>query len=119
MLDDVSVAERDELLGLVAHRRMRSVEQNKWLLAHTAHGPKAAEMEKLEGYDELVKQALAQMPPRLRLEGMTPEQVREGLPPEELLLALSDDVLRQLPDSLIDKQPQAVRDEIRRRIQTH
>jgi hypothetical protein len=123
VIDEVAEAERDELLQLVGHRRMHTDEQDRWLIMHTAYGPEAKEMEKLEGYDELLVQALARMPPHVRVQGLTPQQRVEGMTPDEvmatLLLKLSDEDLRQLPRALVDRQPPQIRDEIRRRLQTH
>jgi hypothetical protein len=51
----------------------------------------------LEGYDEVVQKFLELIPPEQRLAGLAPEQAVLALP-EEVLRALSDDFLENLPE---------------------
>lgn len=91
-------------------------------------------MQRLEGYDNVLEKALGRLPiktrlkglkpkqvlatfkPKQRLEGLKPEQRLEGLKPEEQVLALSDVVLRQLPEDYLRSLPPAIRRKVLRRI---
>ncbi len=65
------------------------------------------EVSELEGYEEAVRKFLSVVPPEMRLTGLTEEQV---------LLALPDDLLRKLPDSMFSGLSDAARAAIRARI---
>jgi hypothetical protein len=119
VVDDVSAAERDDLLDLVGNRRMDSDAASTWLASNVVYGKEAVEMEKYEDYEPLMKKVVKRMPLRLRLHGMSPEERSEGLSPAQRLLMLNDEMLRQLPADLIKGQPAKVRNEIRRRIAKH
>ena len=62
------------------------------------------------------EQRLAGLPAEEILERYSPEQRLAGLRPEEQILALSDELLRQLPESLIASLPEGIRDRIRARL---
>jgi hypothetical protein len=123
-VDEVSVAEQDELLDLVGHRRMHSDGAATWLRHHRPDEKEEEIMNisleeamKLEGFDELYGPIYARA--LERLPGPLLARLMTRVPPSQRLLALDDDTLRQLPTELIDRQPPEVRDEIRRRIATH
>ena len=72
----------------------------------------------LEGFDEIEAHLFQDLLPRM-LSKVPADAVAENLTPEQrytVLLTLSDDVLRQLSDSLVDALPESVRAEIRRRL---
>ena len=88
-------------------------------------------VQKLEGYDEMLKRFVDGLTPQQRLEGLTPRQRLEGLgpaqrleglaptqrleglSPEQQILAMSDELLRTLPEdflrSLSPSTQQAIR----------
>jgi hypothetical protein len=59
---------------------------------------------------------VAGLAPEERLAGLAPEERLAGLAPEEQLLALSDEVLRGLPEAYVRSLPEPVRAEIQRRL---
>lgn len=82
-------------------------------------------MHELEGYEEVVKKLLATLPLAERVAGLAPEQVLAaykpeqrlaGLTAEQQILALSDDVLRTLPDAYVATLSAETRAAIRARI---
>lgn len=82
-------------------------------------------MEQLEEYDEIMAKLLAKLPPEQRMAGLAPEQRvaglapeqrMAGLTPEQQILALSDEVLRTLPDAFLDTLSAPTRATIRARI---
>lgn len=64
-------------------------------------------LQDLEGYDDVLRKFIENMPPEVRLAGLTDEQA---------LLALPDSVLRTLPEDYIARQPEPVRSAIRQRL---
>ncbi len=70
----------------------------------------------LEGYEEIVKKFVGRLTLEQRLAGLTPEQRLAGLTLEQQVLALSDEVLRGLPDDYLRALPAEVREAIRRRM---
>ena len=76
-------------------------------------------MDKLEGYDELIEQALAKMPASVRLKGLSPEERLQDLKLEEQILALSDEALRLLRPEAFDQLSSEARAEIARRLARH
>lgn len=78
-----------------------------------------------ENFDALYRKILATIPVEDRLAGLMPEQRLAGLMPEQRLagldeaqqiLALSDVVLRTLPDSVFTALPDEAQQKIRARI---
>ena len=107
-LDVVARAEHDDLVGIFGHAGMTSDEARRWwAVQRGTRGVEGMRLEELEGFTEIE---------RKYLESMTPEQRLAGLAPEELILGLPDDVLRTLPDALVDGLPPAVRARIRARL---
>ncbi len=128
--DEVAEVERDELLALVAESKMtiRTDAGFRWVRAHVIGGPRVREMQRLEGYDSVVRKALARLPaetrleglePKERLQGLKPEERLQGLKPEEQVLALSNTVLRQLRPEFLKTLPAATRRKIRLRMKAH
>lgn len=62
----------------------------------------------LEGYDEVIQKFL---------DTLTPEQRLAGIPTEQRLLAMPDEMLRALPEDYLATLPEPVRAAIRRRLQ--
>ena len=79
----------------------------------------------LEGWDDWMERYVAAMPiekrlaglkPEDRLAGLKPEDRLAGLNPSEQVLALSDDVLRALPQSFLATLSEDVQAAIRERL---
>jgi len=73
-------------------------------------------MADMPGTDEIIQQMLDSRPPEQRLAGLAPEQRLAGLAPEEQVLALSDEVLRGLPEAYVSSLQANIQQAIRRRI---
>jgi len=126
VIDEVAQTERDALLSMFGPHPQPNIEAQRWVERFVmADGKKWKEMEEMEGYDELEERFVERLSLRARLKGLTPEQRLAGLAPEQRLvdlapeeqvLALSDEVLRGLPDTYLDSLPPATREAIRRRI---
>ncbi|MGK4005039.1 hypothetical protein WMF31_20600 [Sorangium sp. So ce1036] len=133
--DEVAEAEQDDFLRIFSHRRVLGPEARRWLQQWVS--PEEGTMqsvEEMEGYDEMLQKLLDSLPAERRLAGLTPEEVLSayppeqrvaglapeqrlaGLAPEQQLLAVSDAVLRGMPDEYLRTLPAEVQDAIRRRI---
>ncbi len=112
----VADAEDDDLLRLLGRDSARTAEGRRWLSEQLGAKETNMEMHELEGYDEVIQKILASLSPEQRLAGLAPEQRLAGLAPEQQLLALSDDMLRTLPDTYLATLPAATRAAIRVRI---
>lgn len=64
-------------------------------------------MQELEGYDDVERRILDQIPPQRRLAGLTRE---------ESLLAFPDDELRRLPEDYLATFPEPTREAVRKRL---
>jgi hypothetical protein len=71
---------------------------------------------KPENFDEMVRAFVNGLTLEQRLSGLTPEQRLAAFPPEQQLLAMSDDVLRGLPEDYLRSLPADVQDAIYNRI---
>jgi hypothetical protein len=143
--DEVADAEHDDFLRIFGQRQVETQETRHWLEhwileRHTMQDPKQR-----EGYDEMLHKLLSSLTPEQRLRGLKPEERLSGLKPEERLsglkpeerlsglkpeerlsglepeeqiLALSDQVLRGLPEDYVRSLPKRVRDQIRKRLST-
>ncbi len=97
VLDAIADAERDELLGLFAGRRLGGRSSRRWLSEHgreilSTMGKRDPEYASLvEALVEFVPPArlLRSVSPKRRLEGLTPEQRLEGLAPKQRLAGLA------------------------------
>jgi hypothetical protein len=142
-IDRVGDTEPDGVLKSFGHcDKLTDEAQQFWA---NQLGTKEANVDatKLEGYDEIVDRFLSSLPhdklasmltreerlaglapqerlaglaPQERLAGLAPQQRLEGLSRDELLLALPDDDLRQLPDSYLATFPESVREAVRKRL---
>jgi hypothetical protein len=112
-LDEVSAAERDELLGVFGHGKVKSPATVAWWQEQT--GEKMAELSQMEGYDEVVQRFIDSLTPEQRLAGLAPEQRLADLG-DRAILAMPDHLLKMLPDEAFTNLPPDVRDAIRKRI---
>jgi len=115
VLAQVPEAQRDDLLRCVATGKIMG-EALLWCAAHLFGPARELSMGQLEGYDELVGKMMASLTVEQRLAGLSPVERLAGLAPEEQYLALSDEVLRRLPESLIASLPEHIRERIRARL---
>ena len=83
-------------------------------------------MQDMEGYQELMdklldtltpEQVMAHYDPEQRLAGLAPEQRLAGLDRDHQVLALSDELLRVLPDDYLRSLSPEAQAEVRRRLQ--
>jgi hypothetical protein len=130
--DEVAVAEHDGFLRLFSHLRGTDPEAARWVRHWTKETKMAQKMEDMPGYDDIFEKILEEMPPEKRLLGLAPEQRLDifekileemplekrllGLTPEQQVLALSDQVLRQFPDTYLRTLSSETQEMIRRRI---
>jgi hypothetical protein len=88
-LDEVSEAERDELVGLFGHGEPKDLSVHQWMLSHmyAQEGVMAeVDIKSLEGFEELLMEVFRQTPPEVQekfLQGLDPEQRLQGLDPEQ------------------------------------
>lgn len=117
-IDMVAEAEDDDLLRLFGHRDACTVEARRWFSQKAGSKESAMAMHELEGYDEVIRKILANLPPEQvlaayapeeRVAGLAPEQRVAGLSAEQRLLLLPDEMLRALPDSLLETLSAATR----------
>jgi hypothetical protein len=101
VVDEVAEAERDAFLSLFGHRPIEDPEASWWFHQFIVHGEEKTMVQKLEGYDEMLQRFVAGLTPEQRLQGLTPEQRLAGLAPQQQILAMSDEVLRTLPDEYL------------------
>ncbi|MCC6554856.1 MAG: hypothetical protein IT372_17930 [Polyangiaceae bacterium] len=73
-------------------------------------------MSELEGYDEVIQKLVSSLAPEQRVAGLAPQERLAGLRAEEQVLALSDELLRRLPEDFVRTLPADVQEEIRRRV---
>lgn len=136
-LNPLSDEEGEPLIGQLGSRTLdeEDVASHQWLahfvMANREHA------KNLEGFEELqaefrksalfkkmmaetpVEERLAGVAANDRLRGLDSDEVAEALTPEQryaVLLAMSDNDLRQLPMSFVESLPESVRGEIHRRL---
>jgi hypothetical protein len=107
-IDVVAEAENDDLLRLFGHGEKRTIEAEQWLAAQVGAKELAMALHDMEGFDEVIRKLLKQLPPKAVLSAYTPEQ---------LLLALPVDALKGLSDAYLDSLPEPTRAAIRARIE--
>jgi hypothetical protein len=133
-LDRVAEHEDDDLLRLFGHAKERTLEARRFWAEQVGTKEAMMALHDLEGYDEVVQrflelippeqrlaglapeQRLAGLAPEQRLAGLAPEQRLAGLAPEQAVLALPDEVLRALSDDFLENLPEPIRATIRRRL---
>jgi hypothetical protein len=126
VIDEVAEAERDAFLRIFSHLPVVDPVATGWLQQFLRKDRRMKQnIKDMPGYDEVFRkliesfsaeEILAAYPPEQRLAGLPPEQRLAGLPPEQQMLALSDEVLRRLPDSYLQTLSPEVQEAIRRRV---
>ncbi len=114
---EITEAEKDGLLGLFAGRKWTRT-QIVWWWQHRTGSMEGTKMHEMPGTDEIIQEMLDSLPPEQRLAGLAPEQRLAGLAPEQQVLALSDVVLRSLPQEYLATLPLDVQETIRHRLAT-
>ncbi len=106
-LSAVVEADGDELMAIFVRNRMLSLFATRFMEQHrmTPNAPK--NLAELEEYHEVVQRWLSSLTPAERLEGM---------PEEDVVLALSDRALQSMSDEFFRTLPASVQEAIRRRI---
>ncbi len=121
VIDLGAVAERedDDVLRAFAGHRVRTLAARQWMRQHQtlrsdAMGTQATPDP--EGYKEFVAFMLDGLTPEEKMMGLAPEQRLAGLPESEQVLAMSDALLRVLPESYIASLPADVQAKVRARL---
>jgi polysaccharide deacetylase 2 family uncharacterized protein YibQ len=78
---------------------------------------KQPDIEELPGFGELFKKTLDAIPLEERLAGLTPDQRRAALAPEEVILALPLAALRAISTEYLGTLSAEVQEQIQRRLQ--
>jgi hypothetical protein len=87
--DEVAQEEHDDFLRIFSHLECETDDAVWWWQQWTAEDTTMQDMEKLEGYDEMVKKFVGRLTPEQRLAGLAPEQRLAGLAPEQRLAGLA------------------------------
>jgi hypothetical protein len=129
VIDEVARAEQDDLLRVFGHDKIEKNDTLSWLRDHISDSGEVP-MQKLEGYDEVLRKLVEALPfekrgsllsPEERVAGLTAEQRLAGLPPEQQFAAavstLPAEVLRALPPEYVATLPEALRAAIARRLE--
>ena len=119
-IDVVAEAENDDLLRLFGHGEERTVLAEQWLAEQLGGKELAMALYNMEGFDEVVRKLLKNLPPEAVLSAYKPEEVLQGLlknvPPEAVLPALPVEVLKGLSKAYVDALPEPTRAAIHARI---
>jgi hypothetical protein len=106
-LDEVAKAERDDLIGCIAHRRISTVAAAEWLVQRGGVSRRMA-MSKIAGFAKVMSadrkfrsEFLASLPAKERLAGLPAKERLAGLPLKDRFAGLSTKELaaafRKLP----------------------
>ena len=106
-IDVVAETEDDDVLRLFGHAGMHTVEARRWLSQQLGAEEIDMAMHELEGYDEVLQKLVASLPAEQRLVGLSPEQ---------MVLALPDEVLRGFSAEYLATLSEPTRAAIRARI---
>jgi len=112
------VAERrgDGLLRLLLDETEHTEEARRFWAELVGTKEAKMTMQELEGYEEVERRILAEIPPKRRLAGLAPAERLAGLTREEILLAFPDDELRRLPEDYLATFPEAIRESVKKRL---
>jgi hypothetical protein len=113
----VARAEDDDLLLSMGSGKLATVASRRFWAEVVGSKEALMSMEDTEGFDELMQQILAKLPPEQRLAGLGPEQRLAGLDRDHQVLALSVELLRALSEQYIASLSPEVQAEVRRRLQ--
>lgn len=105
--DEVSEFEHDAFLRLFSHRQGTDPAAAQWVRHWMKETKMTQKIENIPGYYDIFQKLLEDLPPEKRLGGLSPEQQ---------VLALSDEVLRQFPDRYLRTLSAETQDAIRARI---
>jgi hypothetical protein len=123
--NEVADAEDDDFLRIFSQRELRTLEAYHWFDEWFTERRYMPQVKRREGYGPIQSKLLRFLSPAERLEGLSPEERLEGLSPEdrlaglrpeEQILALSNEVLRGLPEEYVRSLPAAVQQTIRKRL---
>ncbi len=117
-VDRVADGEDDDVLRLFGHEPELTREARQFWVELV--GTKEAKMavEALEDFYEVARRVFDSFPPEERLKGLTPEQIAGTLrtvPPDQLLVAMPDEVLRALSPDFVDALPEPARTTVKNR----
>lgn len=105
--NDASAAEDDDFLRIFSQHELRTLEAYHWFEDWFSERQNMPNVKRREGYGPIRHKILS---------FLTPEERLEGLPPEQQILALSDEVLRGFSDEYIRTLPEHVQQTIRKRL---
>jgi hypothetical protein len=105
--DEVAEAEHDGFLRLFSRLKGADPEASLWVRHWMKETKMTQRIEDMPGYKDIYEQILEDLPVEMRL---------IGIPEEERLLALSDETLRQLPDSYLRTFSETAQEAFRKRI---
>ena len=94
--DEVTIAEKDDFLGIFSHRPVTNPAVRWWFRNWTKETMVKQKIKDTPGYDEMREKVLDFLSPAERIAGLAPEQLIPALP-VEMLRALSPDYVRSLP----------------------
>ncbi|AUX45279.1 uncharacterized protein SOCE26_067600 [Sorangium cellulosum] len=84
----VAEDEDDDLLHLLGHGKARTAEARRWLAEQVGAEESAMAMRELEGFDEVMRTLLAELPIQTLLPGLPVDKLLAALPPEQRLAGL-------------------------------
>lgn len=113
IIDEVAESERDAFLALFGNQPMEDDEARWWMEQFVMQDK--THIERLEGHDAMVNRLLEMATAKQRLMGLTARQRLEGLAPEQILLALPEQVLRGLSREYLSTLPPGLSRRIQRR----
>jgi hypothetical protein len=114
--DEVTLAEKDDFLGMFSHHPVTNSAVNWWFRSWTKETTVKQKIKDIPGYDEMREKLFDCWSPEERLAGLAPEERLAGLAPEQVVLALPVEMLRVLPDDYLRSLPPDIEQTIRHRI---
>lgn len=115
--NEVAEAEDDDFLRIFSDHTLRTPEAWQWLEIWFKEQDAMLDPKmKPEGYDELMQKLIERVSPEVRLRGLPPEERLRGLSHEQVVLAMPDEILRNLSEDYIQSLPAHVQRAIRDRM---
>lgn len=105
--DEVAEAERDEFLRIFSHKPVTDPAISRWFRHWIAERNMTQNVKDIPGFEEMWQKLL---------DDLTPEQRLRGLSLTQQLLALPDEVLRELSDAYVSTLPPEGQKAIRQRL---
>lgn len=117
-IDVVAEEEDDDVLRLFGHEPAHTLEARRFWAEQV--GTKEAMMtaQELEEYEEVARRFLDVLPPEKRLVGLAPDQVARALgslAPDQFLAVMPEELLRALSEEFIEQLPEPTRSSVRAR----